>query len=326
MKVAVIDFVTPQGAGCTLSAPLAEELTLMLFDHRRFSIIERRMLSKVLTESSTSQTDLFDPAAVSRFGRLLGVDGVVTGTIAAEEREYSVNARIIAVETAEVASVALVRIPRSVAEQRGSCLGDAGIGGPRVVPAKQKAESIQAISATSASAAQTLAPRDRRPRTYVAKTLAAMEQDLANTKRTIAATPSEDPSRAALLFRLGEILWQMHEQVGPQETTYREECIMTSALIIKQYPSFAKLDAVLFSLGYALAEMKRFEESSKLLRVLVKQYPMSDYVANAYLEFAERYVQTGDLGTAKQFYRKVTEIPPERNRVLSYARERLKSL
>jgi curli biogenesis system outer membrane secretion channel CsgG len=121
MKIAVLDFSTPEGSACELSGPLAEDLTTHLFSVDRFSIIERRMLNKVLAETKASQSDFFDPEAVARLGRLMGADGVVAGTITAGANDYSLNARIIVVESALVASVAQVGLPRAIAEQRGSC-------------------------------------------------------------------------------------------------------------------------------------------------------------------------------------------------------------
>jgi hypothetical protein len=121
MRVAVLDFSTPHGDSCELSAPLAEELTTRLFYVDRFAIIERRMLNKVLRENTSGQSDLFDPSEVARLGRLMGADGIVTGTIISNEFGYTFDARIIVVESAEVVSVARTNMPSGIVEQRGTC-------------------------------------------------------------------------------------------------------------------------------------------------------------------------------------------------------------
>ncbi len=121
LRVAVLDVTTSTGEDCALGAPVAEDLTTHLFGTPRLAIIERRMLGRILEENAAAQSDFFDPDQVARLGRLVGADAVVTGTLAAAARVYTLNARIILVESAEVASVAQVDIPRSIAEERGRC-------------------------------------------------------------------------------------------------------------------------------------------------------------------------------------------------------------
>ena len=99
----------------------------------------------------------------------------------------------------------------------------------------------------------------------------------------------------------------------------REQNIKTLALLVKDHPDYKRMDEVLFSLGFSLEEMKQFDRARQVYHRLIKGYPQSDYIPNAYLAFAEYYFQQGDMPAAKQFYQKVTEIPPERNKVYGYA-------
>lgn len=99
----------------------------------------------------------------------------------------------------------------------------------------------------------------------------------------------------------------------------REQNIKTLALLVKDHPNFGKMDEVLFALGFSLEEMKQFDRARQVYHRLIKSYPQSDYIPNAYLSFAEYYFQQGDMRAAKQFYQKVTEIPAERNKVYGYA-------
>ncbi len=99
----------------------------------------------------------------------------------------------------------------------------------------------------------------------------------------------------------------------------REDNITTLAMLVKDHPNFKKMDEVLFSLGFSLDEMKQFDRARQVYHRLIKSYPQSDYIPNAYLSFAEYYFQQGDMKAAQQFYQKVTEIPPEKNKVYGYA-------
>lgn len=99
----------------------------------------------------------------------------------------------------------------------------------------------------------------------------------------------------------------------------RERNIKTLALLVKDHPRFQRMDEVLFSLGFSLEEMKQFDRARQVYHRLIKGFPQSKFIPNAYLSFAEYYFQQGDMRAAQQFYQKVTEIPPERNKVYGYA-------
>jgi tetratricopeptide (TPR) repeat protein len=100
---------------------------------------------------------------------------------------------------------------------------------------------------------------------------------------------------------------------------YREENIRTLAVLVQDHSDFRRMDEVLFSLGFALEEMKQFERARQVYHRLIKGYPQSRFIPNAYLSFAEYYFVEGDMGAAQTFYQKVTEIPPDRNAVYGYA-------
>lgn len=123
VKVAVIDLTTPDGRACPLGGVIAEELTTRLFAAGRFEVIERRQLQRILQEQQMSVSDLLDPASAARLGRLVGTRGLVTGTIATAGDSYRINARIILVETAAVASVASAEVGAAHANRYGACVG-----------------------------------------------------------------------------------------------------------------------------------------------------------------------------------------------------------
>ena len=70
MKIAILDFTSASGGACSLGGPLSEDLTTKLFNAKSFSIIERRMLDRVMAENQVVQSDLFDPGQVAKLGRL----------------------------------------------------------------------------------------------------------------------------------------------------------------------------------------------------------------------------------------------------------------
>lgn len=110
-KIAVIEFPNLEGKVTDLGKYLAEELTTRLFRTGRFQIIERQLMNKMMEEQKLSATGLIDEKTASKFGRILGVDALTTGTVADLNTSVKINARLIAVETGSVFAVASVNIP-----------------------------------------------------------------------------------------------------------------------------------------------------------------------------------------------------------------------
>jgi len=110
-KIAIIEFANLEGNVTDLGKYLAEELTTRLFRTGRFLIIERQLIKKMMGEQKLSATGLIDAKTASKFGQILGVDALTTGTIADLNTSVKINARLIAVETGSVFAVASVKAP-----------------------------------------------------------------------------------------------------------------------------------------------------------------------------------------------------------------------
>ncbi len=112
-KIAVIEFSDINGQIGNLGKFISEELTTRLFSDGRFQVIERQLISKVLMEQKLAMTGLLDEKSTKKVGAILGVDFIVTGTIADLGAAFKINARTIAVDTGEVFSVASAILPKS---------------------------------------------------------------------------------------------------------------------------------------------------------------------------------------------------------------------
>ncbi|MCC7538699.1 MAG: tetratricopeptide repeat protein [Deltaproteobacteria bacterium] len=99
----------------------------------------------------------------------------------------------------------------------------------------------------------------------------------------------------------------------------RQEAIRSYAQLVQEHPDFPRMDQVLFYLGFALEEMRQHDRSRQVYHRLIKAFPTSKFIPNAYLSFAEYYFAQGDMEAAMQFYQKVVEFPPERNNVYGFA-------
>jgi TolB-like protein len=97
---------------------LTDKLTSEFYRTGSLTVIERPQLQKVTDELSLTARGSFDDSSVKRIGGLLGVDAVVMGSYTEVGSEtVEVNARVVKVETAEIAGVGTVHIPRTAVER-----------------------------------------------------------------------------------------------------------------------------------------------------------------------------------------------------------------
>lgn len=109
-KVAILPFRELDGRATVLGTFVSEELSTGLFKLGGLEIIERTMLDKVISELKLGQSELVDPSTAKRFGDLVGVDAIVTGTITDLQSFVAVNCRLIDVQTGRVFAAAGTRI------------------------------------------------------------------------------------------------------------------------------------------------------------------------------------------------------------------------
>ena len=112
---------------------------------------------------------------------------------------------------------------------------------------------------------------------------------------------------------------QRQQQASQALQNSREQAIRTYATLVNDHPNFPQMDRVLFSLAFGLEELRQQDRARQVYHRLIKSYPQSRYIPNAYLSFAEFYFNEGEMAASLRFYDKVTEFPPERNPVYGYA-------
>ncbi len=76
-----------------------------------------------------------------------------------------------------------------------------------------------------------------------------------------------------------------------------------------RYKNYPRMDEVLFYFGYTLDGVKRIKDSRKIYHQLIKNYPDSKYIPQAYLSFADYFFEIEQLDNAEKFYDKVLQFP-----------------
>jgi TolB-like protein len=110
-RIAVIEFSNLEGNVTAFGKYLAEEITTRIFRIGRFQVIERQLMKQIMEEQKFSATGLVDEKSALKFGQILGVDALTTGTIADLNTSVKINARMIAPETGSVYAVAFIKVP-----------------------------------------------------------------------------------------------------------------------------------------------------------------------------------------------------------------------
>lgn len=108
--IAVIEFSDLDGNVTNLGKYISEELITKLYLTKKFKVIERQLLNKIIAEQKLSLAGMIDPNSAKKLGGVLGVDAIVSGTITDLSQSLKVNARILNSETGEIFAVASVEI------------------------------------------------------------------------------------------------------------------------------------------------------------------------------------------------------------------------
>jgi TolB-like protein len=110
--IAVVEFVDLKGNVTDFGRFLAEELITRLYQTKKFKVIERQLLNKVVAEQKLSLTGMIDQTSAQKLGRLLGVDAIASGTVTDLGKSLRVNARLINAGTGEIFAVAAAEIAK----------------------------------------------------------------------------------------------------------------------------------------------------------------------------------------------------------------------
>jgi TolA-binding protein len=143
----------------------------------------------------------------------------------------------------------------------------------------------------------------------------------------------DGPQKADLYFQLAELWWEKARYVSlvevkdyddaygkwleskkgeePKVSTrtsdaYRKEALKIYQIILKTYPTYSRKDEVLFVVAYNLYESGSKQEAIQSYNTLIKQYPDSRFVPDAYVQMGEHFFQGNDLTRARAAFEKAT--------------------
>tara|TARA_B110000211_G_scaffold234459_1_gene304198 strand:+ start:95 stop:1765 length:1671 start_codon:yes stop_codon:yes gene_type:complete len=107
LKVAILDFENTSGVdkydglGKAMSNMLITDLKNNIHP-RKIVFMERSQLNKILDEQSIQKSKNFDKSTAVNFGKLVGVDFVIIGSIYVLDKHCNITSRMVNVETSEI--------------------------------------------------------------------------------------------------------------------------------------------------------------------------------------------------------------------------------
>jgi TolB-like protein len=113
LRLAVSDLLDQQGVTTALGRYVAERLTTRIATGASFSVIGRRRVEQVLDELSLGAYDLMQAANARRFGRMIGADAIVVGTLSVLPERVDVDVRIVDVESSRILGAAQATMGRT---------------------------------------------------------------------------------------------------------------------------------------------------------------------------------------------------------------------
>lgn len=110
-SVAVLDFEVTDLTGGQIPQNLGRAMSnafgTPLFESRRFVVLDRAGLEKILDELALGDTGILNPDEAKKFGEIGGVDIIITGDITVYAQDsYSITAKFTNVSTSEIAEQA----------------------------------------------------------------------------------------------------------------------------------------------------------------------------------------------------------------------------
>ena len=164
-----------------------------------------------------------------------------------------------------------------------------------------------------------------------------VDAQIIKMRRLIQVTQDDDPQKPDFHFRLAELYAEKQRYyfgsaraldqkifdappaqkatLENQQRGYEQKQQQWLLEAVKAYiaatkfKKYERMDEVLFKLAYLLTSVKKEDQAREFFLRLIKDYPNSKYIPDAYLSFAEFYFDKADMDAALKFYEKVEQFP-----------------
>jgi len=165
----------------------------------------------------------------------------------------------------------------------------------------------------------------QRSQVYEAEAREKRHEAISMLAEMVKKTPTSDPRRSELIFRLAELymdeardlrLGELAVSDGPDDpnvvlpsTRWTARALGLYQEIVQQHPDYARAVDATWSLAAALDDLGRGDEAASQRVNLVRTWPESAYTAQAYVLIGEHYFEGNDAFRAALAYDKAARLP-----------------
>jgi TolB-like protein len=97
MVIAIADFVNDDQSVSKLGRYIADKLTPYFSRSDQFSVLERAIIDKVIAEQQFQVSSFVDESSTQAFGKLLGAETIVSGSVSELNDAFYINAKVVGV-------------------------------------------------------------------------------------------------------------------------------------------------------------------------------------------------------------------------------------
>jgi len=228
-------------------------------------------------------------------------------------------------------------------------------------PPREKKAQKDTLEKKQASEEMSAGQRDLRTTRLQARGRQLLITEISGLERLYKATPRQSPDRAQLVRRLAEGYVELESAASrdkikadidadeskksknkPKYDAATKEASNAQQIVVKSrdnaikyytrmkkdYPTYSKIDEILYYLAYEYEQNKDLDHARAVYLELIEKAPNSPYIPNAYLAFGELFFveAMGDPSKwelAAQAYKEVIKYKPPQNKVWGYAQYKL---
>jgi len=111
--IAIADFITVDEKVTRFSRYVADKLTPYFVRSKNFSVLERALIEKVIEEHEFQASPFVDEDSTLEFGKLLGAETIIAGTISELSNAFYINAKAVGVAQGNIITSIDVEIRKS---------------------------------------------------------------------------------------------------------------------------------------------------------------------------------------------------------------------
>jgi len=111
--IAIADFVNDDGNVSKLGRYLADKLTPYFARSEQFSVLERSLINKVIEEQAFQVSAFVDESSTQEFGKLLGAETIISGTVSELNDAFYFNAKVVDVTYGKLLTSVDVEVDRT---------------------------------------------------------------------------------------------------------------------------------------------------------------------------------------------------------------------